>query len=123
MVTISMDSSSGTFEVWNKIVLGKGMRVRPDQASNGAVAQAVAGNKYAIGYVGLGYLNSQVKALKVNGVPANRQNAKNGTYPIARGLNMFTLEKPSMATKKFIDFVLGPLGQEIADQEGFVPIK
>jgi phosphate transport system substrate-binding protein len=40
-------------------------RVRPDaqlQASNGAVAQAVAGNKYAIGYVGIGYLNPRVKA-------------------------------------------------------------
>jgi phosphate transport system substrate-binding protein len=126
LIAISRDSSSGTFEVWNQMVLGKGMRVRPDaqlQASNGAVAQAVAGNKYAIGYVGLGYLNSQVKALKVNGVRANRQNAKSRTYPIARGLNMFTLEKPSVATKAFIDFVLGPEGQKIAAQEGFVPIK
>lgn len=126
MIAISRDSSSGTFEVWNKIVLGKGMRVRPDaqlQASNGAVAQAVAGNKYAIGYVGLGYLNKQVKAVKVNGIAASKQSAQNGTYPIARGLYMFTREKPSLATQAFIKFVLGPQGQEIAAQEGFVPVK
>lgn len=126
MVAISRDSSSGTFEVWNQIVLGKGARVRPDaqlQASNGAVAQAVAGNKYAIGYVGLGYLNAQVKAVQVNGILASPAAAKDRTYPIARGLNMFALEKPSVATKAFLEFVLGPLGQKIAAQEGFVPVK
>jgi len=126
VVAISRDSSSGTFEVWNHIVLGKGMRVRPDaqlQASNGAVAQAVAGNKFAIGYVGLGYLNNQVKALKVNGVSAGSDTAKSGAYPIARGLYMFALQKPSMAVRAFLDFVLGPQGQKIAAQEGFVPVK
>ena len=126
VVAISRDSSSGTFEVWNKIVLGKGVRVRPDaqlQASNGAVAQAVAGNKYALGYVGLGYLNQRIKPLSVNGVAANPETAKNKAYPIARGLNMFTLEQPSVAVQTFISFVLGPMGQKIAEQEGFVPIN
>ena len=78
IVVVSRDSSSGTFEVWNEMVL-KGARVRPDaqlQASNGAVAQAVAGNKYALGYVGIGYLNPKVKALTVGGVAANAETAK-----------------------------------------------
>ena len=126
VVAISRDSSSGTFEVWNQIVLGKRLRVRPDaqlQASNGAVAQAVAGNKYAIGYVGIGYLNKHIKALSVDGVSANRETAQSGAYPIARGLNMFTLEQPPVAVKSFINFVLGPTGQQIAGQEGFVPIR
>lgn len=126
VVAISRDSSSGTFEVWNKIVLGKRLRVRPDaqlQASNGAVAQAVAGNKYALGYVGLGYINSQVKPLSVDGVLASPETARSGAYPIARGLNMFTLEKPPVAVQSFLKFVLGPDGQKIAGKEGFVPIK
>lgn len=125
VVAISRDSSSGTFEVWNKTVLGKKLRVRPDaqlQASNGAVAQAVAGNKYAIGYVGIGYLNKQVKPLSVNGVIASPETAKDGAYPIARGLNMFTLEKPSMAVQSFLKFVLGPEGQKVVALEGFVPL-
>jgi len=126
VVAISRDFSSGTFEVWNHKVLGEGVRVRPDaqlQASNGAVAQAVAGNKYAIGYVGLGYLNSQVKALSVNGVKPSLETALSGAYPIARGLNMFTISPTKVVVQGFLEFVLGPVGQEIAAREGFVPVR
>ena len=126
IVVISRDSSSGTFEVWNHKVLGKGVRVRPDaqmQTSNGAVAQAVAGNKYAIGYVGLGYLNPKLKGLTVGGVAASPKTAMNHTYPIARGLYMFTGSHPKPETLRFLDFVMGPEGQKIVQQEGFVPVK
>lgn len=125
IVVISRDSSSGTFEVWNHKVL-KDERVRPDaqlQASNGAVAQAVAGNKYAIGYVGIGYLNPKLKALKVNGVQASAETARTGSYPVSRELYMFTRGEPKAAVKAFLDFVKGPAGQKIAKEEGFVPLQ
>ena len=126
IVAVSRDSSSGTFEVWNKKVLGKKVRVRPDaqlQASNGAVAQAVAGNKNAIGYVGIGYVNDKLKALKVGGVMASAKTAMDKSYPIARGLNMYTRGEPKGAVKQFIDFVLSPEGQKIVVEEGFVSLK
>jgi len=126
IVVISRDSSSGTFEVWNKMVLGKKTRVRPDaqlQASNGAVAQAVAGNKYAIGYVGIGYLNDKLKGLTVGGVTASPKTAMDKSYPIARGLYMFTNGEPKGQTAKFIAFVMSDEGQKIAKAEGFVPVK
>ncbi|MEW5913003.1 MAG: phosphate ABC transporter substrate-binding protein [Thermodesulfobacteriota bacterium] len=126
IVVISRDSSSGTFEVWNHYVLGKKSRVRPDaqlQASNGAVAQAVAGNKYAIGYVGIGYLNPKLKGLTVNGVKASPKTALDKTYPIARGLYMFTNGEPKGDVKTFLDFVKGPEGQKIVVQEKFVSVK
>jgi len=126
IVAISRDSSSGTFEVWNHKVLGKKARVRPDaqlQASNGAVAQAVAGNKNAIGYVGIGYVNDKLKGLKVGGVEASAKTAMDKSYPIARGLNMYTRGEPKGAVKEFIDFVLSPDGQKIVVEEGFVPLK
>jgi len=122
IVVISRDSSSGTFEVWNHKVLDK-KRVRPDaqlQASNGAVAQAVAGNKYAIGYVGIGYVNQNLKGVKVGGVQASAETAKNGQYPIARELYMFTKGQPGGPVKAFIDFVKSAEGQQIAEAEGFV---
>ncbi len=125
VVVVSRDSSSGTFEVWNEMVLKK-ERVRPDaqlQASNGAVAQAVAGNKYAIGYVGIGYLNPKVKALTVGGVTASADTARNKAYPVARGLYMYTGKEPAGQVKAFLDFVLSPEGQAIAKAEGFVPVK
>ncbi|MBU1155401.1 MAG: PstS family phosphate ABC transporter substrate-binding protein [Proteobacteria bacterium] len=126
IVVISRDSSSGTFEVWNHRVLGKKTRVRPDaqlQASNGAVAQAVAGNKYAIGYVGIGYLNDKLKGLTVGGVTASAKTAMDNSYPIARGLYMFTNGEPKGQTAKFIAFVMSDEGQKIAKEEGFVPVK
>jgi phosphate transport system substrate-binding protein len=126
IVAVSRDSSSGTFEVWNHKVLGKKARVRPDaqlQASNGAVAQAVAGNKNAIGYVGIGYLNDKLKGLKVGGVTASAKTAMNKSYPIARGLNMYTRGEPKGVVKDFIDFVLSPEGQKIVKEEGFVALK
>ncbi len=125
VVVVSRDSSSGTFEVWNEKVL-HGARVRPDaqlQASNGAVAQAVSGNKYAIGYVGIGYLNPKLKGLKVEGVEASPETAKSGEFPIARGLYMFTKGEPQGDTKRFLDFVLSAEGQKIVKEEGFVPIN
>lgn len=125
VVVVSRDSSSGTFEVWNKKVLGKKTRVRPDaqlQASNGAVGQAVAGNKNAIGYVGIGYLNDSLKPLKVDGVTATAKTAMDKSYPVARGLNMYTRGEPKGVVKEYIDFVMGPEGQKIVAEEGFVPL-
>ena len=122
IVAISRDSSSGTFEVWEERIMSK-EKVRPDaqlQASNGAVAQAVAGNKYAIGYVGIGYLNDQLKGIKVNGVMASKATALDKSYPVARELYMFTNGEPAGKIKSFIDFVKGPEGQKIAEEEGFV---
>ena len=125
IVVISRDSSSGTFEVWNHKVLKK-ERVRPDaqlQASNGAVAQAVAGNKYAIGYVGIGYVNDKLKGLTVGGVKASAKTAMDNSYPVARALYMFTKGEPTGVVKDFIDFVKGDEGQKIAVEEGFVSFK
>lgn len=119
---ISRDTSSGTYEVWQKKVLHK-EKVTPRallQASNGAVVQAVTYNKYAIGYVGIGYLNLQVKALTVNEIRATVDSARSGAYPISRPLFMFTNGWPEGETLNFLNFVLSPEGQKIVEQEGFV---
>lgn len=122
IIVVSRDSSSGTFEVWNKLVLKKA-KVRPDaqlQASNGAVAQTVAGNKYAIGYVGIGYLNDRLVALTVNGVAASPKTAMDKSYPVARALYMFTKGEPTGYVKAFLDFIKSAEGQKLAEAEGFV---
>ncbi len=124
IVVISRDTSSGTYEVWHKKVLKK-ERVTPKallQASNGAVAQIVAKNKYAIGYIGIGYLNKDVKALKVNNVEASVTTALNGTYPVSRALFMFTNGWPKGDVISFINFVLSPAGQKMVKEEGYVPL-
>ncbi|MBW2108487.1 MAG: phosphate ABC transporter substrate-binding protein [Deltaproteobacteria bacterium] len=124
IVVISRDTSSGTYEVWEHKVLHK-ERVTSRallQASNGAVAQAVAKNKYAIGYVGIGYLNKELRPLKINGAEATPTTALNGTFPVSRELFMFTRGWPTGDAITFINFVVSPAGQEIVQEEGFVPM-
>lgn len=125
IVVISRDTSSGTYESWEQKVL-HGAKVTPRaqlQASNGAIVQAVSKNKYAIGYIGLGYLNKSVKGLVVNGIEATSQNALSGKYPIARPLLMYTDGQPQGEVGNYINFLLGPEGQKIVKKEGFVPLR
>jgi phosphate transport system substrate-binding protein len=125
IVVISRDTSSGTYETWEQKVLHKA-KVTPRaqlQASNGAIVQAVSKNKYAVGYIGIGYLNKAVMGLKVAGVQASAQTALSGQYPIARPLFMFTNGQPKGATAEYIKFLLSPEGQKIVKKEGFVPLK
>jgi phosphate transport system substrate-binding protein len=125
IVVISRDTSSGTYEVWEGKVMNK-ERVSPAallQASNGAVVQAVSSNQNAIGYIGLGYVDSSVKALMVGRVKGSAEAALNGSYPISRALYMFTSGWPTGDTLNFINFVLHPeKGQKYVKEEGFVPL-
>jgi phosphate transport system substrate-binding protein len=125
VVVISRDSSSGTYEVWHKKVLEE-ERVFPGallQASNGAVVQAVAKNKNAIGYIGLGYLSDEIKALSVNNITGSSETTLNGTYPISRPLYMFTQGWPKGDALNFINFVLNPdKGQKYVAETGYVPL-
>jgi len=125
IVVISRDVASGTFEVFKKIVL-KGAKTRADAlmlASNKAVATTVEKTPGAIGYVGLGYISSKVKALAVDGVEPTKETVVSGKYKLARPLYLYTDGKPTGLAKEFIDFVLSPEGQKIVDKIGFVPVK
>jgi phosphate transport system substrate-binding protein len=124
IVVVSRDSSSGTFESWGHLILNNA-KVSPRaqmQASSGAVVQAISKNRYAIGYVGIGYLNQSVKALTVNGIPATVETALSKEYPIARPLYMYTDGQPAGVVAGFINFVLSPAGQKLVAREGFVPV-
>lgn len=125
IVIISRDTSSGTYEVWEEKIMNK-ERVSPAallQASNGAVAQAVSKNTYALGYVGLSYLNKDLKALTVNGAAGSAENALSGAYPVSRVLYMFTKGWPTGMTLQFINFMLHPTkGQKIVAETGYVPL-
>jgi phosphate transport system substrate-binding protein len=125
IAVISRDTSSGTYEVWETIVMRK-ERVYPGallQASNGAIVQAVSKNKNAIGYIGIGYVDESVKALTVNGVQGTPETTLNGKFPISRPLYMFTKGWPTGDTLNFINYVLHPSkGQKLVGEVGFVPL-
>jgi phosphate transport system substrate-binding protein len=125
IVVVSRDSSSGTFETFNSLALDK-EKVRPDallNASNKAVATTIAKTPLAIGYVGLGYLTSEVKGVTVNKVKPTKANVVNGSYILARKLFMYTNGAPKGAVKQYIDYILSSEGQKLVDKAGFVAIK
>lgn len=125
IVVVSRDSSSGTYEVWEEKVLNKA-RVYPGaqlQASNGAVVQTIAKNKYAIGYIGIGYLSPQVKQVKINGILGTVETTLDGSYPVSRPLFMFTQGWPKNEVARFINYVLNPYkGQKLVKEVGYIPL-
>ena len=126
IVAVSRDTSSGTFESWEELVMNK-ERVSPKalmQASNGAVVQTVSKNKNAIGYVGLGYVDKSTKPLKVNNVTADAETAVSKQWPIARELYIFTNGAPKGVVKEFVDYLLAPdKGQKDVLEVGYVPLS
>jgi phosphate transport system substrate-binding protein len=125
IVVVSRDTSSGTFEAFGELALEKA-KVRPDalmQASNQAVATTIAETPAAIGYIGLGYVTSDVKAIDIDGVTPSKETVLSGKYPIGRPLFMYTNGEPTGLAKEFIDFILSEEGQELVEEEGFVGLK
>lgn len=81
----------------------------------------VAGDTYAIGYISLGSLNDNVKAVKVAGVEATAENVKSGAYKVARPFNIAWKEDAlSDAGKDFIAYILSSEGQAIVNANGYI---
>lgn len=125
IVVISRDTSSGTYETWEQLIM-KDEKVAASallQASNGAVVQTVSKNKRALGYVGFGYLTPSIKKLDVDGMEATPETALAKKWPLARELYLFTNGEPAGTLKKVIDFLLDPKkGQKAVAEVGFIPL-
>jgi len=124
IVVISRDSSSGTFDAWESLVMNK-ERVAPTALtvpSNGALVTQVGNTKATIGYIALGYINKKVKPLKVEGVQGSVETTLNGKYKISRPLFMFTNGWPKGETLNFINFILSKEGQKLVAEAGSIAL-
>lgn len=84
------------------------------------VLSNVAGDPNAIGYVSLGSLSDEVKALKIDGAEATVDNIKSGSYKISRPFNIATNGTPSDAAQDFINFILSAEGQKVVEDSGYI---
>lgn len=126
IIPISRDTSSGTYETFHELVMNKeemGSRVEYVNANPQAHAR-VKTTPGAIGYVGVGFLDGNVKALVIDGVTPSRITIANGTYPVARPLFLFTNGYPKLGsvTHQYCAFYLSETGQEIVEAKGFIPL-
>lgn len=129
IVVVGRDSASGTREYFQEAVMQNEdfVSTQLEKNSNGAVAQTIAQTPGAVGYVGLGYLDGNVKGISVdvdgNPVAPTVEAVKAGTYPIAREVYMFTKGEATGLAEAYIDFILSPDGQAIVEEEGFVRVN
>jgi phosphate transport system substrate-binding protein len=131
IIVYSRETSSGTYEFFKENVLKKKNFASSAllMAATGAIVQSVSQTKGAIGYVGLAYVEKDVKALLVsfdqgkNFVEPNVENAKNKKYPITRPLFYYYLTSKDATFKPLINFILSAEGQKIVLAEGFVPLS
>ena len=130
IVIIGRDSASGTRTYFDETVLSKATPTNKmlEKNSNGAVVQTVAQTPGAVGYVSIGFLSSDVKALPIwynanKIVPASLDNVKTRTYPVSRNLYVITNGQPTGLAGDFIRYILSPDGQKIVADEGYVTLN
>ncbi len=130
IVIVGRDSASGTRTYFDDTVLSK---ITPtnkmlEKNSNGAVAQTIAQTPGSIGYVSIGFLSPDVKALPIwynadKIINPTIDNVKTRTYPVSRNLYVITNGQPTGLTKDFIDYILSPDGQNIVAAQGYVKLS
>ena len=120
---VTREEGSGTRGAFDEIVMGEGTRISPSglvQDSNGSIREAVATSPHAIGYISLALVNEKVRAIKVDGVAPTHENLAEAKYPVVRPFLFVVKGQPKGQVKEFIDFVLGPKGQEVLNKEGLL---
>lgn len=119
---IAREEGSGTRTAFEEMVMGDELVTANAilLPSSGAIRTAVSSDAEAVGFLSLGYVDDTLKAMAIDGVACTAANARNGTYPIMRPLYFLTKEEPTGLVKDFIEFSLGPEGQEIVEDEGYI---
>lgn len=129
IVVYSRETSSGTYEFFKESILKNKnyMSSVLSMPATGAIIQSIGQTPGAIGYVGLAYLNKEVKALKISYdgktfVEPTYTNAKNKSYPVVRPLYYYFIKKDEAKVKPFIDYVMTPEGQNIVKEIGYIDV-
>jgi phosphate transport system substrate-binding protein len=137
ILAISRDSNSGTHVYFKETALRKGDEKAPIEfgekityaTTTNSIMQQVTGNPAAIGYVGMGWLDKNVKTISIvnskdkKAYAPTLENALKKKYPLARSLQMYTNNQYAVLADPFIKFVKSPAGQKVVQDAGFVPGK
>jgi phosphate transport system substrate-binding protein len=134
MTVLSREVSSGTHIYFKEKVVRLGKKDSQEEfapevlllSSSQAIVEEVAVNDGAIGYLGMGYVSDRTKTVAVSKgdgyYPPDIANVQSKKYPLSRPLFFITDSNPRLITRKFIEYALGPEGQEQFKETGFVPL-
>lgn len=128
------NSASGTYGYFKENALFKGdyKDTVKEQPGTSSVVQAVATDRFGIGYGGIGYKTADVIAVPLslksggNAFDTTPDNAYNGSYPLARFLYVYVNRSPTGALeplrREFLKYVLSRSGQEAVVKDGYLPL-
>jgi len=127
------NSVSGTYGYFKKKALCKGdfKNTVNEQPGSASVVQSVSASLNGIGYSGIGYKTSGVRALPLSKkgndfVEANMENAVSKKYPLSRFLYVYVNKHPNKALApmeaEFLKMVLSKSGQKIVEKDGYIPL-
>jgi phosphate transport system substrate-binding protein len=127
------NSASGTYGYFKKKALCKGdyKDTVKEQPGSASVVQGITEDITAIGYSGIGYTTSGVKALKLGKKPGacaspNLENVLSKAYPLGRYLYLYVNKKPNESldplSLEFLKYVLSFEGQEVVVKDGYLPL-
>jgi phosphate transport system substrate-binding protein len=127
------NSVSGTYGYFKEHALCKGdfKSTVNEQPGSASVVQSVSTTINAIGYSGIGYVTSSVRAVPLakagaDFVEATPENAVSGKYPLSRYLYVYVNKAPNKPLqpleKEFLKMVLSKTGQAVVVKDGFIPL-
>ena len=131
--TYGRNSASGTYGYFKKKALFKGdyKNSVKEQPGSASVVQGVTEDRFGIGYSGIGYKTSGVRAVplakKDNSYKeAVIENVLDGSYPLARFLYVYVNKKPGKPLDplilEFVKYILSKEGQEVVIKDGYIPL-
>jgi len=125
ITVVTREEGSGTRGAFQELVMGKTRIFKGaiTEDSNGTVREIVAHDPHSIGFISLGLVNEQVRALELDGAAANEENIRNGRYKLVRPFLFVSRGELTGAAKEFVDFVLSEEGQVLIKKEGLLPAK
>jgi len=128
------NAASGTYGYFKDHALCKGdfKDTVKEQPGSASVVQGIEKDLSGIGYSGIGYITSGVRAVPIapaEGQPpvaASAENAADGSYPLARFLNVYVNKAPGQPldrlTAEYLRFILSADGQRVVAKAGFDPL-
>ena len=128
------NSVSGTYGYFKEHALCKGdfKNTVNEQPGSASVVQSVSSSLNGVGYSGIGYTTSSVRAVPLASEPgkpfvaATAENAINGSYPLARFLYVYVNKAPGREldpiTRQVLTMVLSRPGQEVVIKDGYIPM-
>lgn len=128
------NSVSGTYGYFKENALCNGdfKNNVNEQPGSASVVQSVSSSLNAIGYSGIGYRTSSVRAVPLAAkagdayIEATPENAASGDFPLARYLYVYVNKRPNQALapldREFVKLMLSKQGQEVVNRDGYVPL-